>query len=322
MKHSIVLLALFLSACGGSATNQNSATTSETPIVGTTATPIATPAAKPPADTELENQLAEIAKEAKGKVGVAAEVLETGENASLNGGEKFAMQSVYKVPISMAVMKQVTDGKFKPDQEVEITKEDFVSIGQRSLIRDQFPEGTKMPLWHVIEYAIGESDGTASDVLLKLAGGPAEVQNYIDSIGVKDMYVRNSEKDFAKDWKTQYESSSTPKAAIALLTELKNGFSLEKERGKLIMDFMNESRPGLNRLRGQLPENAYVAHKTGTSGTRNGITAATNDIGIITLPNGKNMVIAVFVGDSTADEKTREAVIAKIGKAVWDKWGK
>lgn len=308
-----------MSACGGAA-NQNSA--SGTPIAGPAATPIATPAVKPLPDAELEKQFAEIANDAKGKVGVAAMVLETGENASLNGGEKFAMQSVYKVPISMAVMKLVTEGKLKADQPLEISKADFVSAGQRSPIRDQFPDGTSLPLWHVIEYAIGESDGTASDVLLKLAGGPAEVQKYVDSLGIKDMQIKNTEKEFAKDWKVQYENSATPAAAIALLTELQTGVSLEKERAKLILDFMNESRPGPNRLRGLLPENTWVAHKTGTSGTRDGITAATNDIGLIRLPNDKHLAIAVFVGDSPADEKTRESVIARIAKAAWDKWGK
>lgn len=319
MKYSIVLLALFLSACG-SAANQNS--TSGTPIAGPAATPVATPAVKPSPDTELEKQFAEIANDAKGKVGVAAIVLETGENASLNIGEKFAMQSVYKVPISMAVMKLVTEEKLKADQPVEISKADFVSAGQRSPIRDQFPDGTSLPLWHVIEYAIGESDGTASDVLLKLAGGPTEVQKYVDSLGIKDIQINNTEKEFAKDWKVQYENSATPAAAIALLTELQTGVSLEKERAKLILDFMNESRPGPNRLRGLLPENTWVAHKTGTSGTRDGITAATNDIGLIRLPNDRHLAIAVFVGDSTADEKTRESVIARIAKAAWDKWGK
>ncbi|NOT48343.1 MAG: class A beta-lactamase [Acidobacteria bacterium] len=325
MKYLFLVMALFLSACGGAATNetnQNQVAPIDVPITGPAATPIATPAVKPPADVELEKQFAEIAKDAKGKVGVAAVVLETGENASLNGGEKFAMQSVYKVPISMAVMKQVDAGKFKSDQEIEITKEDFVLAGQGSLIRDENPNGTKMPLWHVIEYAIGESDGTASDVLLRILGGADEVQKYVDEIGVKDMTIKNTEKEFAKDWKTQYENSSTPAAAVSLLIELRNGVSLDKERSKLILDFMNESRPGPNRLRGQLPESAYVAHKTGTSGTQKGITAATNDIGVIALPNGKFMVIAVFVGDSPADEKTRESVIAKIGKAAWDKWGK
>ena len=235
MKYCLLVFAVFLSACGGAATDQNNA--ESTPGVASSSP---TPASTPAPDAELERQFAEIAKEAKGKVGVAAVVLETGENASLNGGEKFAMQSVYKVPISMAVMQQVDSGKFKPDQEIEITPADFVAAGQRSLLRDNFPGGTKIALWHVIEYAIAESDGTASDVLLRLLGGPAEAQKYLDGIGIKDMSIKNTEKEFGKDVKLQYENFSTPHAAVALLRELQTGVSLERERAKLILDFMNE----------------------------------------------------------------------------------
>ncbi|MDR3610369.1 MAG: hypothetical protein P4L27_07405 [Ignavibacteriaceae bacterium] len=46
--------------------------------------------------------------------------------------------------------------------------------------------------------------------------------------------------------------------------------------------------------------------------------AATNDIGIITLPNGKHFIIAVLVSDSRADENTRDNIIAKITKVVWN----
>jgi hypothetical protein len=61
-----------------------------------------------------------------------------------------------------------------------------------------------------------------------------------------------------------------------------------------------------------------VMHKSGTSDTRNGLTSATNDIGLITLPNGSRLAIAVFITDSTADEATRDAVIARIAKAAYD----
>ena len=63
-----------------------------------------------------------------------------------------------------------------------------------------------------------------------------------------------------------------------------------------------------------------MAHKTGTGGARHGIAAATNDIGIIDPRNGKHLAIAVFVSDSPANEATRDAVIAKIAKAAWDRW--
>ena len=317
MKKVILIFALFLTACGDGATNQNTAVVQSTPAPVTMPTPV--PRQAP--DADLERTFAEIAKDAKGKVGIAAVVFETGQNASLNGGERFAMQSVYKVPIAMAVMHEVDAGKYKPEQEVEIKKEDFVAAGQASALRDKFPNGTKLPLWELIGYAISQSDGTASDVLMRMAGGAAGVQKFVNEAGLTDIVIQNTEKELGKDQKLQYQNSITPEAAVALLTELKTGTSIERERGKLIMDFMNEAVTGLNRLRGMLPENAYVAHKTGTSGTSGGVTAATNDIGLIALPNGNYMAIAVLVGDSSADEKTRDMVIAKIAKAAWDKWG-
>lgn len=316
MKYFFLLFALFLTACGDAAsTNQDIAQSTPAPVV------TRTPAARQAPDAELERQFAEIAKAAGGKVGVSAFVIETGQNASLNGGERFAMQSVYKLPIAMTVMKQVDAGKFKADQEVEIKTGDFVSKGQASALRDQFPQGKKLPLYEVVAYSISKSDGTASDVLLNMAGGPAEVQKYVNEIGITDMSIKNTEKEFAKDWQVQYDNYSTPNAAVALLTELKSGASMDRERFKLVMDFMNEADTGPNRLRGMLPESAYVAHKTGTGGARNGITSATNDVGIINLPNGNYLLIAVFVSDSPADMATREGVIAKMAKAVWDKWG-
>ena len=81
---------------------------------------------------------------------------------------------------------------------------------------------------------------------------------------------------------------------------------------------MAESPTGPKRLKGLLPSGTVVAHKTETSGTDNGVTAATNDLGIVTLPNGQYLAIAVFVSDSPADEETREGVIAKIARAIWN----
>jgi beta-lactamase class A len=53
-----------------------------------------------------------------------------------------------------------------------------------------------------------------------------------------------------------------------------------------------------------------------------GVTAATNDVGLVTLPNGRHMASAVFVSDSPANDAIREEVIAKVVKAAWDEWSK
>jgi hypothetical protein len=47
--------------------------------------------------------------------------------------------------------------------------------------------------------------------------------------------------------------------------------------------------------------------------------SATNDIGIITLPDGRHLAVAAFVSDSAANDDTRDAVIARLAKAAWDR---
>ena len=81
---------------------------------------------------------------------------------------------------------------------------------------------------------------------------------------------------------------------------------------------MVETTTGTNRLKGQLPEGTAVAHKTGTSGREDNIMAAFNDIGIVTLPNGKHYAIAVFITNSKENDEINAAIIAEISKSVWE----
>ena len=275
-----------------------------------------------PQNHELRNQIEQIASEAKGKVGVAAVVLETGETVSLNPHDHFPMQSVYKLPIGMAVMKEVDAGKIKLEQKVRVTKGDFIDRASHSPIRDKYPNGTELTVNELLAWMLLESDGTASDVLMKLAGGSEAIQAYLTELGIRDMIVLDTEKAFAQDHSLQYRNWTTPEAAVALLRALHERRGLSESAQGLLLKLMIESTPGQKRLKGLLPAGTIVAHKTGTSGTDKGVTAATNDIGLVTLLNGQHAAIAVFVADSPADEATREGVIAKIAKAVWDNWGK
>jgi beta-lactamase class A len=87
---------------------------------------------------------------------------------------------------------------------------------------------------------------------------------------------------------------------------------------ELILGFLRASTNGAERMRKFLPAGTVVADKTGTSGTREGMSAATNDIGVVTLKDGRHLVVAVFVSDAKAADEVRYGVIGKITKRVWD----
>jgi beta-lactamase class A len=267
---------------------------------------------------ELRNQIKQIASAAKGRVGVAATVLETGESISFNPDEHFPMQSVYKLPIGMAVLQQVDAGKINLAQRVRVERSDFIGRGQHSPVRDKNPNGIELSVGELLRFMVSESDGTASDVLLKLVGGAEAVSKYLNELKVNEVIVANTEKEIGQDWETQYRNWASPKGAVALLRALheRRGFSGQSQA--LLLKLMIESPTGAKRLKGLLPAGTIVAHKTGTSGTVNGVTAATNDIGLVTLPNGRHLAVAVFVADSPANGATREDVIARITQAICD----
>ena len=260
---------------------------------------------------DLSSAVEGIAREAQGRVGASAVILETGKTiAGYHAREQFPMQSVYKLPIAMAAMRAVRLDKVRMSDIITVRVSDYVRAGQHSPLRDENPKGAEVSFEELVRLAVEESDGSASDVVLRRIGGPKFVMDYLHRTGVVDMTVRDTEKRMGADWSVQYANSSSPDAAIAVLRAASTN--------RLLMKWMTETKTFPTRIKGLLPEGTVVAHKTGSSGARDGMAAATNDIGIVRLPNGRRLAIAVFVADSKADDATRDAVIARIAKAAWD----
>jgi len=159
-------------------------------------------------------------------------------------------------------------------------------------------------------------------VLLKLVGGPEVVTQFLRDLGVNGIVVANTEKEIGQDKAVQYRNYASPNAAVVLLRALHEGQGLSKSSQALLLQLMTQTPTGLQRIKGLLPDGTVVAHKTGTSRTVDGVTAATNDVGLVTLPNGRHLAISVFVSDSGANKAVREEVLAKVAKAAWDEWSK
>jgi beta-lactamase class A len=307
---------LFLLTLG--CTSVNSSNREDTPN-NETSTPSGITISNADRTNELRARIEQISQAARGRVGVTATVLETGESVPLNGDQQFPMQSVYKFPIAMAVLAQVDRGKLKLDQKIRVEASDVL---QGSRILDEKSQGMEFSLAELLKYMVSESDGTSCDVLLRQVGEPRIVTQYLLRLGINDIVVANTEKELAQDPAVKYRNYATPDATVVLLRAFHEGKGLSKSSQALLLQLMTETTTGPKRIKGLLPEGTVVAHKTGTSSTVNGVTAATNDVGLVTLPNGRHLAISVFVSDSGANDAVREGVIAKVAKAAWDEWSK
>jgi beta-lactamase class A len=114
--------------------------------------------------------------------------------------------------------------------------------------------------------------------------------------------------EFEKDPRDQ----STPKAMLELLLAIDSGKVLSKESREFLLATMSRTRTGSGRLKGLLPKGTPVAHKTGTIG------GVANDVGFITLPDGRRFAIAVFTKSSTTSEADRDRAIAEISRSLYD----
>jgi beta-lactamase class A len=101
-----------------------------------------------------------------------------------------------------------------------------------------------------------------------------------------------------------------------LLHRLARGELLSAASTRWMLATMRETQTFPDRLRAGTAPGWETAHKTGTSNTWNGVTAATNDVGVLTSPAGEPSGVAVFLADSPAAPAARAAAIAAVARIV------
>jgi len=270
------------------------------------------------AQSPLQDTIRRIAREAKGTVGVAYKMAGDASYEGINTSDHLPMQSVFKFHLALYFLDRIDKGELTLDQPVPISKTDW-EPKMWSLLRDQYKTPpASLPLKDLLGAIIVNSDNIACDILFRKAGGPKTIETYIQGLGITDISIKATEAEMHRSWPVQYTNWTTPAAMLTLLGKFEAGRLLSPQSTQLLIKWMSESPRIAGRLKGLLPTGTPVAHKPGTSDTSpEGVTAATNDVGIITLPNKKHLLIAVFVTDAKAAETTREWVIARIAQLVF-----
>jgi len=298
-----LISAMLLTSCGN-----NSNAPSPKPATDTVAAN--------PADA-LRNKIADYIISKNTNIGVGIMALEDRDTLSVNGNGHYPMMSVCKFPQAITLLHLVDEGKLSKDEPVHITKEDMKQRTNSTLQKDHPKQPFDLTIPEAFAYSIGQSDNVTSNVIFAMEGGPAVVEAYIHSLGITDIgvgtdYWHLTPETYQKNW-------ITPIAAVTLLNKFKTGKILSDSSTAKLWKAMVEAPNGKNRIPGALPAGTTVGHKTGTSGrdTAN-VTTAFNDIGIIQLPNGKHLAVAVFISNSSMSDDDNAKTIADISKMAWD----
>jgi beta-lactamase class A len=284
-------------------------------------TPIPTPANPSQAsgsksDADLSTRLKIITDGAGGAVSVTVIHVETGHSASVNGSTQLPLYSVFKLPLAIAVLKDVEEKKLQIDQKVYVAPSDTVA-GSRTNT-DLWQKPRDLTVAQLINFSIALSDNTSSDKLLELVGGPEAVTRRMRSLGFEQIQIQTTVREFVETRKNPNTGSADDLGKLLAL--LQNGELLQSAQQEMLLSFMQRATTGLRRIRGDLPAGTVVADKTG-SGEINETTKtpnATNDVGLVTLPDGGHLAIAVLLNGSPLSDVEQEKPIAELARAAYE----
>lgn len=302
-----------------------------------------------PGLARLESELKRLSAIAEGKVGIGIIHLESGRELFLNGSEPFPMASTYKVPIAVQMLTKVDRGTARLDSMITVAPSDL-HPGSGTLTNLFDDPGVALSLRNLMELMLLISDNSATDMVLKAAGGGKAVNDRLaalgvqgisvdrptihliaDAIGIKDLGPESGwsvaafrdkaravtdaeEKQAAADFYKDRRDTSTPEGMARLLQKVWKREALSEASSALLLDIMLRCQTGDARIKGLLPPGTDVMHKTGTLGI-----GVANDVGIMRLPEGAgHVVITVFVKESKASSAVQERTIAQVARAAYD----
>ena len=293
----------------------------------------------------VSQKIEKLSEKLVGRIGVAAQEIGSKETITINGDEQFVMASTYKVAIAVALLDRIDKGELKLSDLIDVEQETMVT-GDGAIAVNFVHPGIKLSVANLIEPMITLSDNTATDACLKLAGGPEAVNKKMKSIGITELRVDRSTSEILRDFyglpdkayasvlaealakdatlaakqplrnlkfeQEDLRDQSSPNAMLQLLLAIDNGKTLSEKSREFLLATMSRTRTGNGRLKGLLPKGTPVAHKTGTIG------GVANDVGYVTLPDGRRFAIVVFTKSSTTSEADRDRAIAEVTRTLYD----
>ena len=165
-----------------------------------------------------------------GRVGVCAQ--DRADAVCVNGDRRFAMQSVMKLLVAMAVMDAVDRQGWSLAGRVNIRKEDL-SLYTQPLADLVTASGYQTNIDDLARRAVVDSDSAAVDILVKKLGGPPAVQAFLDRKHLTGVRFDRDEKHLQTEivgleWRPEFVTPAVLQRAIDAVPKSRRDESFQR----------------------------------------------------------------------------------------------
>ncbi|HET9629977.1 MAG TPA: serine hydrolase [Novosphingobium sp.] len=270
-----------------------------------------------PSGDALSVQLASLATNSQGRIGVAALDLATGRSVGVLADQAFPMASTSKVAIVATFLAGVDQGRWSLDSRYPL----MVPVPSAKFSSAVAPvrPGAELSARELIERAITRSDNHATDALLAVVGGPQAVTRWVhQTTGLTEFRLDRDIATLVRDdgsvnpaTTVDKRDSITPNSMVRLLAGLYEGQWLTPSSRDVLLGAMSRCITGKARMRALLPEGAAIGHKTGT------LFNTASDVGFIETADGRKLAVAIYV-TGQGGKPQRNSRIALLARTIYD----
>jgi beta-lactamase class A len=222
-------------------------------------------------------------------IGLSARNLRTGRSLGHRLDERQPVLSTFKPLVAAALLARGAD----LDDRVSYRRSDVVDYSPVT------GERRAMTLGELADAAIRFSDNTAGNLLLRRLGGdrgPAALTAYLRRLGDDVTRLERWETELNAATPGDPRDTSTPRALAATYHRLLVGDALPATARWALRGWLQSNTTSVEKFRTGLPDGWWCADKTG-----GGSYGTQNDVGVITAPEGTEILFAIQTRASTTD---------------------
>jgi beta-lactamase class A len=257
------------------------------------------------------NPINNIERRHGGRLGVFAIDTGSGRTLAYRADERFLMCSTFKGLLAAQVLTRVDAGKENLDRLVHYTEKDLIFTSP--VTKANVAQGA-MSVRAMCQAIVEVSDNTAATLLMRDAGGPPALTQFVRSLG--DTVTRSDRYEPDSNQYSGARDTTTPKAITKSVGKILLGNVLSAQSRQQLESWMIDCEPGLDRIRAALPTDWVAADRPGTS-----VEEETNDYAIVRPPRRAPLLVAAYYDAPYVDMDGREAVLREVGAAFVD-WAK